>query len=150
MLPGQNYRNEGLTIFASIAPDANIFYGARKDAEMISISITFGESQVLKRLDKLDKLELFMSQFVKEFRASLASVKAEIAELNTVGESIKALVAAQTAAINDLAQKAIDAPTAEEKNELLVGIQEVAASVNDEVDELQGLVQQNTPSEGVA
>lgn len=90
-----------------------------------------------------------MSQFVEEFRARLAGVKQEISELNTVNESIKKLVEAQTAAINDLAQRAIDAPTVEEKNEILTGIQEIAVSVNDEVDEMQAVVQAGTPAEGI-
>ena len=114
---------------------------------MISINITFGESQILKRFDIL---ELFMGAKAEELKQVLADVIAATTEQTSIVQGAVNQIETLIDKIDELLAAAADAPTLEETNELIAEGREGLAAIKANSLELVNAVSAGTVAEGVA
>lgn len=121
--------------------EIRISFGEPKQLlEVISLLAPLGEV-----LSTLKSLELKMSKFVEDYDAAFAGLVDKVTAIDNVVDSVAAVVKGQTDHINALLQQALDAPTLEETNAIIAGIQEVTAKIATSADTLAAIVPANTP-----
>jgi hypothetical protein len=121
--------------------EIRISFGEPKQLlEVISLLAPLGET-----LKVLKSLEFKMSKFVDDYNVAFAELAAKVTDIDTVVDSVAALVKGQTDHINVLLQQALDAPTLEETNAIIAGIQEVTAQIATSAKTLAAIVPANVP-----